>query len=109
MPRPKGFYTKDGKVRPISKCITSTGTYQHGIAHLDVPKRVSKHKPIRRLDLKSAMYNVLCKPGIPFELQMGYIVADAIFENWNLINQPLEAYQKNGIEGVVYWNGFYAK
>ena len=106
MGRIKGFY-KDSKnrVRPITSRKATCYTLQRGTAHLGVPKRVvSKHETRRRLAL-SAMDNVLRQPWIPIEMQVGYLFADTIFENWNLINQPLEAYQKNGIEGVAEYVG----
>ena len=51
------FYTKDKKVRPISKRRISTGTYQTGTAHLNVPKTMSPKQAtipdyaVRELDL----------------------------------------------------------
>jgi len=37
----KGFYTKNGKKRPITSRVPHAGTYQKGVAHLGVPKRLT--------------------------------------------------------------------
>jgi hypothetical protein len=45
MPKPIGYYKKDGKTRPISRRKVGTGTMQKGVAYLGVPKRIRMENP----------------------------------------------------------------
>jgi|GEM_PF-5326923 hypothetical protein len=43
------FYTKDKKIHPITSRKMNMGTYQHSVAHLSVPKRLSRQKVTTRI------------------------------------------------------------
>jgi hypothetical protein len=65
-------------------------------------QRMQEQNPIwERRITNFALSEVLNQAPLISELHTGYLLADSLFSNLELITQTYDAYQKNGLNGVV--------
>jgi len=92
-----GFYTKDGKHRPITAKTPRKITPFHLYGVTVSPRKA----PVESDFLEPAISYVFSQLPLVKEIRTSYFLADALYKNWSLIAQYYDIYKRRGGIGLA--------
>jgi hypothetical protein len=106
-----GWYTDEyGRRRPITQRKPNIHTYQKGVAHLSVPKRIQQQSIQREPNnsfrvglsiVKHCLNIVLSQVPVVREIWLTYTVADTLCQKWNSIKEIFNRLKKDDLLGAA--------